>query len=174
MSLNFTNKNLATVGADNSIKIWNFTNNKLSEIIFFPTHDSTINQICFNHNGEILASACDDCSIRLWNLNGKQIAVFRGHSRAVTSISFSPDGKILASGSDDGNIKLWSLDGNEISTLQSHTQEVTSVSFSPDGQTLASGSNDKTVILWNLNLDNLIDRADEWLYDYSKVNQNVS
>ena len=174
MSLNFNNKNLATVGADNSIKIWNFTNNKLSEIIFSPTHDSTINQICFNHNGEILASACDDCSIRLWNLNGKQIAVFRGHSRAVTSISFSPDGKILASGSDDGNIKLWSLDGNEISTLQSHTQEVTSVSFSPDGQTLASGSNDKTVILWNLNLDNLIDRADEWLYDYSKVNQNVS
>ncbi|NES93284.1 WD40 repeat domain-containing protein, partial [Okeania sp. SIO2B9] len=126
-------------------------------------------------NGKILASASEDCTIKLWNLNGKELAIFKGHSKAITSISFSPDGKILASGSNDNTIKLWSLiNRTEIYTLQEHTQPITSIDFSPDGKTLASASNDKTVILWNLNLDDLLHRADEWLPEHFNLHSHYN
>ncbi|NER01567.1 MAG: hypothetical protein F6K17_02425, partial [Okeania sp. SIO3C4] len=140
--------------------------NKLLEKLSFSTNSSTVTQISFSPNGEILASASENC-IKLWNLNGEELAIFKGHSKAITSISFSPDGQILASGSNDNTIKLWSLiNRTEIYTLQDHTQAITSIDFSPDGQTLASASNDKKVILWNLNLDDLLRRADEWLPEH--------
>ncbi|NEO52302.1 MAG: response regulator [Okeania sp. SIO3B5] len=166
MDVSSDSHTLATVGADNNIKIWDFTENKLLEKFSFSTN-SSVTKISFSPNGEILASASEDCTIKLWNLNGKELAIFKGHSKAITSISFSPDGQILASGSNDNTIKLWSLiNRTEIYTLQEHTQAITSIDFSPDGQTLASASNDKTVILWNLNLDDLLRRADEWLPEH--------
>ncbi|NEQ40858.1 MAG: response regulator [Okeania sp. SIO3I5] len=163
MDVSSNSHTLATVGADNNIKIWDFTDNKLLEKLSFSTN-STVTKISFSPDGEILASASEDCTIKLWNLNGEELAIFKGHSKTITSISFSPDGQILASGSNDNTIKLWSLiNETEIYTLQDHTQAITSIDFSPDGKTLASASNDKTVILWNFNLDDLLRRADEWL-----------
>ncbi|RQH37043.1 response regulator [Okeania hirsuta] len=175
MDVSSNSHTLATVGADNKIKIWNFTGNKLLEKFSFSTNSSTVTQISFSPNGKILASASEDCTIKLWNLNGKELAIFKGHSKAITSISFSPDGKILASGSNDNTIKLWSLiNRTEIYTLQEHTQPITSIDFSPDGKTLASASNDKTVILWNLNLDDLLHRADEWLPEHFNLHSHYN
>ncbi|WP_375467918.1 AAA-like domain-containing protein, partial [uncultured Nostoc sp.] len=115
-------------------------------------HRDSINSIVFSPDGKTLASASDDKTIKLWNLDtGKEITTLRGHSDSVISVVFSPDGKTLASASRDKTIKLWNLDtGKEITTLRGHSDSVISVVFSPDGKTLASASADKTIKLWNL------------------------
>ncbi|MDM9384963.1 serine/threonine-protein kinase [Chlorogloeopsis sp. ULAP01] len=102
--------------------------------------------------GEILASAHDDKTTKLWDLNTKKlICTLTGHDQAVKSVAFSPDGKILATAGDDKKIKLWNLNTREqIFTLTGHTNSVKSVAFSFDGTILASGSWDKTVKLWNV------------------------
>ena len=63
--------------------------------------------------------------------------------------------------------EIYNLDGYvHRNTLEGHTDSVTSVRFAPDGKTLASASNDGAIILWNFNLDDLINKSCNWLYDY--------
>ncbi len=113
-------------------------------------HDEGVRSISFSPDGQTLATASDDNTIKLWNLEtGGEIRTLRGHDRGVRSVSFSPDGQTLATASDDNTIKLWNLEtGEEIRTLQEQDEEVRSVSFSPDGQTIASASGN-TIQLWS-------------------------
>ncbi|WP_371357557.1 WD40 repeat domain-containing protein, partial [Hydrocoleum sp. CS-953] len=113
-------------------------------------HTQPINSISLSKDGEIIASASDDSTIKLWTNYGEEIATLSGHEGAVYSVSFSNNGKVLASGSQDGSIKLWSRDGKLLRTIQGHRGAVNSVSFSPDDKTIASGGVDGTIKLWNI------------------------
>jgi WD40 repeat protein len=115
-------------------------------------HSARILSVNFSPDGQIIASASDDSTIKLWQRDGTLVKTLQGHSLGVNSISFSPDGQMLASASTDKTIKLWRLDGTELlHTFTGHTDWVLSVSFSPDGQMIASASDDKTIKLWHLN-----------------------
>ncbi|MEH2202544.1 MAG: AAA-like domain-containing protein [Nostoc sp.] len=125
---------------------------KIGEQNPLKNHSDSVNSVVFSSDGKTLASASDDKTIKLWNLDThKEITTLRGHSYSVNSIVFSPDGKTLASASGDKTIKLWNLDTHkEITTLRGHSYSVNSIVFSPDGKTLASASGDSTIKLWNL------------------------
>ncbi|MEH2422843.1 MAG: serine/threonine-protein kinase [Nostoc sp.] len=120
---------------------------------------SSVNALAISPDSNTLASASDDKSVKLWDLNTQKVlASLSGHSQAVKSVAFSLDGKILATASDDKTIKLWQVETlEEICTLLGHLHAVKSVAFSPDGQILASGSSDKTVKLWDVNTRTEID-----------------
>ncbi|GAB1543328.1 hypothetical protein NUACC21_60020 [Scytonema sp. NUACC21] len=136
----------------------------------FEGHELWVWSVSFSPDGKTLASASDDNTIKLWNLDTKtEITTLSGHSYWVLSVSFSPDGKTLASASPDKTIKLWNLDtGTEITTLSAHSKAVTTVLFSPDGQTLVSVGTDTVIeiILWSLNLDDLLAKGCNWLKGY--------
>lgn len=112
---------------------------------------ATINAIALN-NSQILASASDDKTIRLWNLQTlTEQFVLQGHTQQVKTVAFHPQfDSILASGSRDRTIKLWDLQTPEaIQTLIGHEQGINVVIFSFDGQLLISGSADKQIKLWD-------------------------
>ncbi|MEH2201094.1 AAA-like domain-containing protein, partial [Nostoc sp.] len=133
-------------------RILSSTSTNIHEQNRLERHSKPVNSVVFSPDGKTLASASDDETIKLWNLDtGKEINTLKGHSDWVNSVVFSPDGKTLASASGDKTIKLWNLDtGKVINTLKGHNDSVYSVVFSPDGKTLASASGDKTIKLWNL------------------------
>lgn len=112
---------------------------------------ATINAIALN-NSQILASASDDKTISLWNLQTlTEQCVLQGHTQQVKTVAFHPQlDHILASGSRDRTIKLWDLQTSEaIQTLTGHQQGINVVIFSFDGQLLISGSADKQIKLWD-------------------------
>jgi WD40 repeat protein/uncharacterized caspase-like protein len=112
-------------------------------------HNSWVSSVSFSPDGQMLASASTDTTIKLWSRHGKLLHTLRGHSDGVNSVSFSGDGKMLASAGTDATIKLWSRDGKLLKTLSGHNDGVNSVAFSPDGQMIVSASDDDTIKLWS-------------------------
>lgn len=113
-------------------------------------HQDAVTCVGFSPDGQWIASASADNTIKLWNPQGEEIYSLQGHQERVASISFSPNGSVLASASADGNIKLWNLQGEEVYSFKGHQGEVNSIRFSPDGKWMASASADHTIKLWSV------------------------
>ncbi|MEP1022664.1 hypothetical protein [Leptolyngbya sp. GB2-A2] len=112
-------------------------------------HSAGVNSVVFSPDGETIATASGDQSVKLWNRQGKELQTLKGHSAGVLSVAFSPDGETIATASGDQSVKLWNRQGKELQTLKGHSAGVLSVAFSPDGETIATASGDQSVKLWN-------------------------
>jgi WD40 repeat protein len=114
-------------------------------------HSGWITAVACRNDGQQLASASADRTVRVWDTNTHQeVCSLPGHTAPVWGVAFSPDGSRLASAGDDRTVRIWTVaDRRAVHVLEGHTDLVTSVAFSPKGNLVASSSTDGTVRVWD-------------------------
>ncbi|MEM8832184.1 MAG: caspase family protein, partial [Cyanobacteria bacterium P01_G01_bin.19] len=148
---------------DGKIELWRKNFDRDRELLgTINAHDDTITKIQYSPNGEIIASASWDKTIKLWHSEtGELIDTLSGHQDGINSIAFTPTplnptyeggGYLLVSGSEDKTIKIWDISERAklIKTLEGHTDSIKAVAVSPNGDLIASAGYDNTIKIWSI------------------------
>ncbi|MDX2213596.1 MAG: NB-ARC domain-containing protein [Oculatellaceae cyanobacterium bins.114] len=160
---------LASGSSDKTIKLWDVSKlasqaeasyssecsseqRELQCLSTLADHIGWVWSVAFNKEGQVLASASGDHTIKLWDMNtGECFKTLENHMGWVRSVAFSPNDQWLASGSDDQTVRLWNAKtGERLKTFQGYARGVRSVAFSRDRRRLVSGSDDWQVRLWDI------------------------
>ncbi len=96
---------------------------------------------------------------RLWDLEGRSLAVLRGHQSPVLQLAFDPGGTRILTGADDSTARLWSGAGKHLATLH-HEGNLAAVGFAPDGATFLTASYDGAARIWPVHVEALLEIAD--------------
>ncbi|MCI0746447.1 MAG: AAA-like domain-containing protein [Verrucomicrobia subdivision 3 bacterium] len=97
---------------DHIVELWN-VNARRRVTSFF--HRDVVNDLAWNAQGSVLATACSDGSIYLWNTNDARTPakILKGHESEVISLTFNRRGDLIASLGNDETIRLWNTATDE-------------------------------------------------------------
>lgn len=145
---------LATGHSDYQIRLWSLKINpnylQAPLMATLSGHGSIVWSLGFSQDNSMLASASEDCTIKLWQVNtGLCTATLLGHTDWIHSLTLANQDSILISGSADSTIRIW--DVVERKCLQTWLDHEDGVWFVAEKQGLvASCSDDLTVKIWDL------------------------
>ena len=146
---------VATNG-QNVVNLWGTsTRRQIAEL----RHEERLVALAFSPDGSKLATFAADRTVRVWNMETRQlmanftVSPASGEHRGV--VVFSPDGAILAIGETDGRLRLIAVGSyTDRANFQAHPEGsgITALAFSADGKILASGSGflEGTIRLWDV------------------------
>jgi WD40 repeat protein len=90
---------------DNEVHVWDLEKDTETR---FAGHSGWIVGLAFSRDGQTLASASTDQTLRLWDVARKaKTRRFQGHTDEVWAIAWSPDGQNLVTGGKDGSVRYW-------------------------------------------------------------------
>jgi len=137
-----------------------------------PVHEQWIYQVAFSPDGDTLATASLDGTVKLLDVSrvldvqgndallnpGPQlILTLQGEGGEVSGVAYSPDGATIATGSEDGALRLWNAStGALLRKIEAHTSRIWGVVYSSYGENLATASADKTVKIWDADSGRLV------------------
>jgi WD40 repeat protein len=101
------------------------------------THPFGVHDMAWSDSGKLLATACANGSIYLWDAtSGSLLRTFSGHESSAMEVRINHQGNLLASTGWDGHLRLWNLPtGGEICNWP-FDHEQYSVVFSADDRWL--------------------------------------
>lgn len=105
-------------------------------------HPAPVYDVDLKKNTNLMAVACDDKFVWIWDVGTKQVVTKLGpHIGGVNSVAFSPDGKTLASGDREGAIRFWdSTSWKQIFDSGPRDEGgIESLAWSPNGKLVAGG-----------------------------------
>ncbi len=114
----------------------------------FNGHQDQINRIRYAPNGEFIASASDDSTVRIWNIDGSVKQILE-HDDNVRGVEVFPDSDRIISTSQDGTAKIWRVEDGELLHILNHEASVRGARVHPQEDYLVTGDVDGRVWIWD-------------------------
>lgn len=108
-------------------------------------------------SGAQFASAGNDAVIRLWKLDGRQVAELHGHENFIYSLAVLPNGQLVSAG-EDRTVRIWD-NNNCIQTITHPAISVWTVAVCSESGDIVSGASDKLVRIFTRDPERLADPA---------------
>ncbi|KAI7764217.1 hypothetical protein LZL87_012539 [Fusarium oxysporum] len=149
--------------ADKSIRIFDLRQSTAGEVspsstIYTPDVVRALCRVPNGHpSGADIASASNDGTIRLWKLNGQQVAELHGHESFVYSLASLPTGELVSSG-EDRTVRIWK--GTEcVQTITHPAISVWAVAANPETGDIVTGASDSIARVFTRSPDRTADEA---------------
>ncbi|GAM88492.1 hypothetical protein ANO11243_065250 [Dothideomycetidae sp. 11243] len=140
----YDDEHILTGCADNHIRVFHPKGKLLHDIAGLPDVVRALCKLPPNHaSGAAFASAGNDQIIRLWTLDGIEIAQLHGHEAFIYSLAVLPNGDIVSS-SEDRTVRIW-REGSCIQTITHPAISVWTVAVCHETGDIATGASDRLV-----------------------------
>jgi WD40 repeat protein/tRNA A-37 threonylcarbamoyl transferase component Bud32 len=154
-------RHIASTGADRTIHIWDAATGKTIQVLGRnPATESLLvrgqpgdeNCVRFSPDGKQLATACEDGTVRLWDLErGTWAPLLPAFQREVLTLDISPDGRLIAAAGTDGCIRVWNRSDHLLyAEFPGHSAVISGLAFFPVGPFLASSDHEHFIDVWNI------------------------
>jgi len=124
---------------DQFVQIWDVKGRQLVERLF---HSGVVHDLTWHPRGELLATACQDSKVYLWNTNNwdnvDRARKLTGHDGGVMEVVFNHRGTLLASLGQDETLRLWAPASAMQVTLRLDGKRLEGVRFSGRDDLLAA------------------------------------
>lgn len=158
-------KQLATAGADRTIRIYDVASGNQTRVI--ENHADWVMAIAWSPDGSKLASASRDKTAKLFEVaTGNLLATHPGHGEPVYGVAFKADGQQVFSAGRDRKIRAWNIaDGGNAGETGGFGEEVYKL-VNRDGSLFAASA-DRTVRQFRDNDRGAVRQFDgqtDWVY----------
>jgi serine/threonine protein kinase/WD40 repeat protein len=110
-------------------------------------HPDTVQGVAWSADGKLLATACNDLLVRIWDTDTWQKgAELKGHRWEVGEVAFDATGKWLASFGWDMTLRIWDV-GSQREVL--NVEDIRVLGFRSRGELAAAGVTGQRVQIWS-------------------------
>ncbi|KAH1081521.1 hypothetical protein J1N35_021282 [Gossypium stocksii] len=132
--------------SDKVVSIFDVETDK--QILTFQGHLEIVNYICWDVNGDYLASVSHDL-VKLWSVaTGECIQELSSGGNQFHSCVFHPSYSTLLVVGGISSLELWNMAENKSMTIPAHENIISALAQSPVGGIVATASHDGSVKLW--------------------------
>ncbi len=108
-------------------------------------HRAGITRVAFSGDGQTLATASTDSTVRVWGADGSRLRQVLTHGDWVRALALGEQGKTVYTGTRSGRVVRWDRAGKVSATNRFDQREVWALALDPRGQLLAVGLEDGTI-----------------------------
>ncbi|EXC24195.1 Transcriptional corepressor LEUNIG [Morus notabilis] len=138
--------NLLAAASDKVVAIFDVETDK--QIHSFQGHSEMVNYICWEANGDYLASVSQNW-VKIWSLaTGDCIQELSSNGNQFHSCVFHPSYSTLLVIGGISSLELWNMAENKSMTITAHEDIISALAQSPVSGMVASASHDNSVKLW--------------------------
>ncbi|CDP03866.1 unnamed protein product [Coffea canephora] len=137
---------LLAAASDKVVTIYDVENDRQTHS--FQGHSGVVNYLCWDLNGDYLASVSED-SVKVWSLaSGECIHELSSNGNQFHSCVFHPNYSALLVIGGLRSLELWNMVENKSMTVPAHENIIAALAQSPVTGMVASASHDSSVKLW--------------------------
>lgn len=142
-------KNLALVGQNGKVEVWNLKNREL--LVTFQKHQEAIQLCRFSPKGQFFSTANRRGEAYIYPLKGGEAVKIQNLDKCrVYGLEISPDGTRILTRHANGIAKIWNQKGEALYTIGRDELYLHDAQFSPDGKWIVTSNTIGQVRYWNV------------------------